>query len=42
MVDGVHGGMRDHVVGVVMVEHDSVLECVTILYLPVEESLAQA
>ena len=40
MVAGVHGGM-DHVVRVVVVEHDNVLECVTILLLPVEEMAAQ-
>ena len=40
MVDGVHGGM-DHVVRVVVVEHDTVLECVKILLLPVEEMAAQ-
>ena len=36
MVNGVHGSM-DHVVRVVVVEHDSVIEHVTILHLPVEE-----
>ena len=41
MVDGVHGGM-DHVVRVVVVEHDNVLECVTILLLPVEEMVVMA
>ena len=41
MVDGVHGGM-DHVVRVVVVEHDNVLECVTILHLPVEEVIVMA
>ena len=40
MVDGVHGGM-EHVVSVVVVEHDNVLECVIILLLPVEEMAAQ-
>ena len=40
MVIGVHGRM-DHVVRVVVVEHDNVLEYVTILLLPVEEMAAQ-
>ena len=40
MVTGVHGGM-DHVVRVVVVEHDDVLEYVMILLLPVEEMIAQ-
>ena len=40
MVVGAHGGM-DHVVRVVVVEHDNVLEYVTILLLPVEEMAAQ-
>ena len=40
MVDGVHGGMG-HVVRVVVVEHDNVLEHVTILLVPVEEIIAQ-
>ena len=42
MVDGVHGAM-DHVVRHVEEEqeHKSVLECVMILLLPVEEIIAQ-
>ena len=40
MVDGVHGGM-DHVVRVVVVEHNNVPEYVTILHLPVVEMTAQ-
>ena len=40
MVDGVHGFM-DHVVRVVVVEHDNLLEHVTILHLPVEGMNAQ-
>ena len=40
MVDGVHGAM-DYVVRVVVVEHKSVLEYVTILLLPVKEIIAQ-
>ena len=40
MVAGVHGAM-DHVVRVVVMEHDNVLEYVTILLLPVEEMAAQ-
>lgn len=36
MVDGVYGGM-DNVVRIVVVEENNVLECVTILLLPVEE-----
>ena len=41
MVDGVHGGM-DHVVRIVVVEHEDVLECVIILQLPVEEMVVMA
>ena len=41
MADGVHGGM-DHVVRVVVVGHDNVLEYVTILLLPVEEMIVMA
>ena len=41
MVDGVHGDM-DHVVRHVVVEHNSVLEDVTILHLPVEEMIVLA
>ena len=41
MVDGVHGDM-DHAVRVVVVEHNSVLEDVTILHLPVEEVIVMA
>ena len=40
MVDGVHGAM-DRVVRHVEEEHKSILECVTILLLPVEEVIAQ-
>ena len=40
MVDGVHGAM-DRVVRHVEEEHKSVLECVMILLLPVEEIIAQ-
>ena len=36
MVNGVHGSI-DHVVGDVVVEHENVIDCVTILHLPVEE-----
>ena len=38
MVDGVHGAM-DHVVRVVVVEYNNVLECVVILPLCVEEMI---
>ena len=41
MVDGVHGDM-EHVVRVVVVGQDSVLECVTILHHPVEEVIVMA
>ena len=40
MVYGVHGAM-DHVVKRVEEEHNSVLEYVTIRFLPVEEVIAQ-
>ena len=41
MVDGVHGDM-DHVVRVVVVEYNSVLEDVTIRHLPVEVVIVMA
>ena len=40
MVDGVHGAM-DNVVRHVEEEHRNVVEYVTILFLPVEEIIAQ-
>ena len=41
MVDGVHGHVG-HAAGHVVVEHASVLECVIILHLPVEEAIVLA